>query len=196
MSGFYRNGVDIVQSVVGPPVGSIMTYAGNTDPSGWLICDGRSVTISSCANLFSVIGTTYGGNGAPYFNIPDLTNAFIRGRSVITTITKETGGASSVTLSTANMPSHNHTASDSGHQHGLAGSAMIHCSGAFGYDSNTSNGLGSFYMKKAETNETITALNDKNVQSGNANITVNYTGSSAPFSILPSYVAMNYIIRY
>ena len=53
--------------------GSIQMYAGSTAPSGWLICDGSAVSRDDYANLFSVIGTTYGaGDGSTTFNIPNL----------------------------------------------------------------------------------------------------------------------------
>jgi len=55
------------------PVGSISLFAGTTAPSGWLICDGSAVSRTTYANLFSVIGTTYGaGDGSTTFNIPDI----------------------------------------------------------------------------------------------------------------------------
>ena len=57
-----------------PPAGVIMAFAGSTAPSGYLICDGSAVSRSTYANLYAVIGTTYGaGNGSTTFNLPDLT---------------------------------------------------------------------------------------------------------------------------
>ena len=53
--------------------GSITMYAGATAPDGWLICDGSAVSRTTYADLFSVIGTTYGsGDGSTTFNIPNL----------------------------------------------------------------------------------------------------------------------------
>lgn len=55
------------------PVGAIMPYGGDSDPAYWLICDGRAVSRTAYAELFAVIGTTYGeGDGSTTFNIPDL----------------------------------------------------------------------------------------------------------------------------
>lgn len=59
--------------VVVPPVGCICQYGGTTDPSGWLICDGRAISRTTFVSLFTVIGTAYGvGDGSTTFNIPDL----------------------------------------------------------------------------------------------------------------------------
>ena len=53
--------------------GSITMYAGTTAPDGWLICDGSAISRTDYADLFSVIGTTYGtGDGSTTFNIPNL----------------------------------------------------------------------------------------------------------------------------
>ena len=59
--------------------GIIYPYAGATAPDGWAICDGRSVSRTTYHKLFESIGTTWGGNGNPNFNLPDLRGATIRG---------------------------------------------------------------------------------------------------------------------
>lgn len=59
-------------------IGTIKLFAGNYAPEGWLICDGRLLPISQYSALFSVVGTTYGGDGRTTFGIPDM-----RGRSVV-----------------------------------------------------------------------------------------------------------------
>ena len=56
------------------PIGTIASYGGSTDPTYWLICDGRELTRMAYPELYTVIGTTYGGDsGLGIFNIPDLT---------------------------------------------------------------------------------------------------------------------------
>jgi microcystin-dependent protein len=55
-----------------PLIGQIMLNAGNLAPSGWLPCDGSLVSIATYSPLFSVIGTTYGGDGRTHFRVPDL----------------------------------------------------------------------------------------------------------------------------
>lgn len=64
------------------PTGAVMAFAMSTAPSGWLPCDGRTISRTNAlyAPLFAAIGTTYGaGNGSTNFNIPDLRGYFVRG---------------------------------------------------------------------------------------------------------------------
>jgi microcystin-dependent protein len=61
-------------------IGTIKIFAGCHPPMGWLPCDGRIVKIRECPDLYTVIGTTYGGNGRTTFALPDL-----RGRVVVGT---------------------------------------------------------------------------------------------------------------
>ncbi len=62
------------------PVGTVIAYAANSAPSGYLICNGSAVSRTTYAALFAKIGTTYGtGNGSTTFNLPNLTDKFIQG---------------------------------------------------------------------------------------------------------------------
>jgi len=57
----------------GVPSGTVMQFAGTTVPTGWLLCDGRTVSRASYAGLFAALGSTYGaGDGTTTFNLPDL----------------------------------------------------------------------------------------------------------------------------
>ena len=90
-----------------PYVGEIRIFAGNFAPAGWMFCDGSILDISQNDTLFNLIGTTYGGDGVSTFALPDL-----RGRIPLHAgngfTLAETGGAESVTLTQAQIPSHNH----------------------------------------------------------------------------------------
>jgi microcystin-dependent protein len=96
-------------------LGEIRLFAGAYAPENWVFCDGRSLKISQYDALYSLIGTTYGGDGVTTFNVPDL-----RGRVPIHYGTNATanqtyalgqpGGAEAVTLTTANLPAHTHMA--------------------------------------------------------------------------------------
>jgi microcystin-dependent protein len=61
------------------PAGTLVDYAGTVEPSGWLLCDGRAVSRTVYASLFSALGTAYGtGDGSTTFNIPDFRGRFAR----------------------------------------------------------------------------------------------------------------------
>lgn len=65
---------------VNPPVGSIIAWTNSTPPANYLECNGAAVSRTAYANLFNVIGTTFGaGDGSTTFNLPDLRGEFIRG---------------------------------------------------------------------------------------------------------------------
>ena len=100
--------------------GVVQLFAGSSAPSGWLICNGQAVSRTTYAALYAVIGTTYGaGDGSTTFNVPNLVNKTVRGSNSL----GKTGGADTVTLSTANLPAHTHgagtlsTASTGEHTH-------------------------------------------------------------------------------
>jgi microcystin-dependent protein len=93
-------------------IGIIKIFAGNFAPRGWALCNGQILSIAQNTALFSILGTTYGGNGMTTFALPDL-----RGRAPIGTgqgpglsnfMLGETGGVESVTLTTGQIPAHNH----------------------------------------------------------------------------------------
>ena len=90
-----------------PYVGEIRIFAGNFAPSGWMFCDGQLLPISEWETLFNLIGTTYGGDGQSTFALPDL-----RGRIPMHQgnghVQAEQGGAETVTLTTNQIPVHNH----------------------------------------------------------------------------------------
>jgi microcystin-dependent protein len=90
-----------------PYVGEIRMFAGTFNPVGWEFCEGQLLPIPENETLFNLIGTTYGGDGQSTFGLPDL-----RGRIPIHQgkgfDLAEVGGVESVTLTTDQMPLHNH----------------------------------------------------------------------------------------
>lgn len=90
-----------------PYVGEIRMFAGNFAPTGWALCDGSLLSISQNAALFSLIGTTYGGDGVTTFALPDLRGRFPLHQGGGTTL-GATGGAETVTLTLAEIPAHTH----------------------------------------------------------------------------------------
>lgn len=95
------------------PPGSIIAFAGSSIPAGWKDCDGSAISRTTYANLFAVIGTTWGaGNGSTTFNIPDFRGRTLLGTGTGSGLTARsiagTGGTETHTLVTAEIPSHNH----------------------------------------------------------------------------------------
>lgn len=95
-----------------PLLGQITMFAGTFAPRGWAFCEGQLLAISSNTALFSIIGTTYGGDGRTTFALPDL-----RGRAAINPGTGpglstrrlgERGGQETHTLNITEIPSHTH----------------------------------------------------------------------------------------
>lgn len=120
------------------PVGSVIPFAGTTEPSGWLFCYGQAISRSTYARLFGVVSTTYGvGDGSTTFNLPDLRGRVVAGQDDMggvsaNRLTNQTGGldgdtlgaaggAETHTLTTAQIPSHDHTLRTKG---GTAGTTV------------------------------------------------------------------------
>ncbi len=96
-----------------PFIGEVMMFAGNFAPQGWADCNGQLMAINQNTALFSLLGTTYGGDGIQTFGLPDL-----RGRTPIHAgngpglsprTLGELSGVESVTLLPSQIPSHTHT---------------------------------------------------------------------------------------
>jgi microcystin-dependent protein len=107
-------------SVEGVNTGIVIPWGSASIPSGFLECNGQSVSTSTYANLFAVIAYTYGGSGAS-FNVPDLTDRTVVNKSNTKSLA-QTGGANTVTptgniggslggttLTSSEIPSHSHT---------------------------------------------------------------------------------------
>lgn len=95
---------DALSTVI--PVGTILPFAASHAPEGFLICDGRAVSRTTYADLFNVIGTTYGGgNGTTTFNLPDLRDEFLRGASPTRPVGTEEGWMTGSHTHTANIGS-------------------------------------------------------------------------------------------
>lgn len=81
-SGINISGNTISSTVAGVPVGTVLPFAGNTPPAGYLLCDGSQVSRTTYAALFSTIGNAWGGgDGINTFHLPDMRGRFLRGVS-------------------------------------------------------------------------------------------------------------------
>lgn len=150
------------------PVGTVLTYAGSSAPTGYLLCDGTAISRTTYANLYAVIGTTYGvGDNTTTFNLPDLKGRIPVGKNTGTFSTLGgTGGAETHTLTEAQIPSHYHSNSLSRQLQGTDDG---------NYTSAVSRG-------DAGTPDTLTW------NTGN-------TGGGGSHNNLQPYLVMNYIIK-
>jgi microcystin-dependent protein len=96
-----------------PFLAEIRIFAGNFAPRGWALCDGQLMPISQNTALFSLLGTTYGGDGRSTFALPNLQGSAPmqagQGPGLSLRDLGETGGEQTVTLLDSEMPNHNHT---------------------------------------------------------------------------------------
>jgi microcystin-dependent protein len=97
-----------------PFLGEIRMFAGNFAPQGWAFCSGQSLSIAEFAALFSLLGTTYGGDGVTTFALPNLNGRFALHQGQGAGLTPRTIGQSvgeqDVTLQINQLPAHSHTA--------------------------------------------------------------------------------------
>ena len=153
-----------------PYVGEIRQFAGNFAPVGWMFCNGQIVSISEYEVLFTLIGTTYGGNGTTTFALPDL-----QGRVPIHMNASYPIGAKAgleqVTLTPGQIPNHTHQA---------------HSSGAAGTGESPAN---SFW---ANTTNSSYAPPPASLAMNNASISS--TGGNLSHDNMTPYLAVSYII--
>lgn len=167
-------------------IAEIRMFAGNFAPRNWAFCASQIMSIAQNTALFSLLGTTYGGNGQTTFALPDF-----RGRVAVGTGTGpglpnvtlgELAGSPTVTLTTNNMPAHNHA---------LTGQVNLQVNNdTAGLTDDASN------KRFAATGAVFTAVASDLVSMAPAQSTlaVGVNGGSQPFSIMPPYLGMNYII--
>ncbi len=163
-----------------PFIGEIKMFAGNFAPRNFALCNGQLLQISQYQALFSLLGTTYGGDGRTTFGLPDL-----RGRAPIHFGTGpglsdkrlgQKGGQESVALTVNNLPAHNHT-------------AQLNADSTVATSDKPGNGLPARNAGSTpQYGDTVnTALNT-------AAVTVDNTGGNAPHTNMQPYLTINYII--
>lgn len=159
-----------------PYIGEIAAVGFNFAPQGWMFCEGQLLPIAQYDALFSLLGTTYGGDGQTTFALPDY-----RGRTLIGVgqgpglsprVLGELGGSISATLTVANLPAHTHT-----------------------IGSNTGTGTTNDPTNAVLANSG--ALDKEFAASSNSNLgSTGVAGSTnpAPVDISQPYLGINYII--
>ncbi|MFN8012577.1 MAG: tail fiber protein [Holophagaceae bacterium] len=161
-------------------IGEIRLFAGNFAPRTWAFCQGQILAISQNTALFSILGTTYGGNGQTTFGLPDL-----RGRVPVGTgtgpglpnvVMGQAAGEPAHTLSITEIPAHNHTAT----------------SPAATASTTATPGTG-----VAVGPATLGAAVSKNFGTADGSLaapSIGIAGGSQPHNNMQPYLGMNYII--
>jgi microcystin-dependent protein len=198
------------------PTGAVLPYAGAAAPTGWLICDGTAKSRAVYAELYAVVGTTYGaGDGTTTFNIPDLRQRVPLGKAASGTGSTlgGTGGSKD-----AVAVSHNHT--QDAHDHTQDAHSHPFTTGSNGsHEHDTPNqyvvtsltgghnatGDGDPDKTQAVTFTDLTASAGSHTHTGTSdNATANNqvgtatnqaSGVSGTDANLPPYVALNYLIK-
>lgn len=168
-------------------IGTIRPWAINYAPRNWKFCDGSLLRISEYQALYSIIGQTFGGDGATNFALPDLRGRIPLGACPAIAIPLAAiGGAATVQLSQNQMPAHSHTLSLSVSQSCNTGGGtpsgspvnnfpgMVSTSGATAYSDTPTDGA---FMAPLD----VTASEA-------------YSGSNVPHNNMPPYLVCNYII--
>ncbi len=169
-------------------LGQIVLFAGNFAPKNFVFCQGQIMSIAQNQALFSILGTTYGGDGVTNFGLPDFRGATMMsaGRSPISGNTYalgQTGGAENVPLTTNNLPTHTHAVGT------IAVTVKANATGgetAPGDNVPASDGATSVYKSTTDATAPAAAI----AVTANAGV----TGSSTPVPIRMPYLALNYCI--
>lgn len=191
---FYLFGVGAAPSI---PLGASIDYWGATAPSShFVLAYGQAISRTTYSALFSLFSTTYGtGDGSTTFNVPDLRGRVVAGAdgmggSAAGRLTDavagidalgDAGGAQSHTLTTTEIPSHNHTLTDTGHTHVNSGGTLRGLipanSGSFGFPSGS------------------TATGDLSLNSNTTGISIAAAGGGAAHNNVQPTIIANKLLR-
>ena len=110
-------------------IGEIMLFAGNFAPRSWAFCNGALINVAQNTALFSILGTTFGGDGRTTFALPDLQGRVPihegRGPGLSNRRLGERGGIENVVLNTSQIPSHDHFLTGGGATVTLSGTVAL-----------------------------------------------------------------------
>jgi len=169
-----------------PFIAEIVMFGGNFAPRQWAYCDGQLLAISQNSALYSLLGTTYGGDGRTTFGLPDLRGRVPvgprNGPGLSSYRLGQRGGTESSTLSTNNLPAHNHAAT-----------AQLNCVAGPG---NTNVAAANYPSKDLGVSSATyhSGPSDSQMASGAVAVTTANTGGGTSFENRQPYLAINFII--
>jgi len=168
-------------------IGTIMMFGGNFAPRSWKLCNGQLLSIAQNTALFSILGTTYGGDGQVTFALPNLQGRVPihagQGAGTSNYALGETAGTENVTLVSGQMPMHTHTTVVT-----INANAAPQTASAEPGDAVMAGGSGqSIYATGAPDGTT-------KMNAGMASTVVGLAGGSQPFSVLQPFLCVNFII--
>lgn len=169
-------------------IGEIRIFGGNYAPQKWALCQGQLLAITGNEALFSLLGTTYGGNGTTNFGLPDLRGRISVGSGDGPNLTPrplgQLAGSETVTLTEEQMPNHNHQAvvtTDDATTSNVTDNML-----AAPQDTDPSDPLEVvYYLPDTAADETILPFKADAVQE---------TGSGQPHENRQPFLTVNYII--
>lgn len=168
-------------------IGIIKLFAGNFAPRGWMFCDGRLLSISQNSALFSILGTTYGGDGITTFALPNLIGRMAIGAGTQSGKFYPLGsvaGRETTTLTSQNMPS-----IGAGFQLKIANKNANSAT-----PGNTSTIAITGTQNGRDFNAVPSFVNDANPDTTINPMSISYTGQNLPIDNMPPYLGLNYII--
>nr|WP_321221794.1 tail fiber protein [uncultured Psychroserpens sp.] len=168
-------------------IGTVIMFGGNFAPRGWALCSGQLLPIANYNALFSILGTTYGGDGRTTFALPDLRGRVPKhpgnGPGLQPVTLGEIAGRENVTLTTGQLPSHSHD--------GSTLSATLSCNEDDG-DNNEPSGRN---IGIAESGTPYnSSANDATFGGGAVSGNTGLQGGNQAFDIQNPFLGTNYII--
>jgi len=162
-----------------PFVGEVRVVGFNFPPTGWAQCNGQLLPISQNTALFSLLGTTYGGDGKSTFALPNIQGQVVLGpgqsKGASEYVEGQAGGSPTVTLLTSEIPSHTHggqaSIDDAQFQAPAADRAFATSNPGFAYQTNSTQNL--------------VNMNPQ---------TLGVVGGSLPHNNMQPYLVLNFII--
>ncbi len=175
-------------------IGTIMPFGFNFAPRGWATCAGQLQSISQNSALFSLLGTTYGGDGVQTFALPNLQGRMPMGMGNGPGLTPrpigEMAGAESATLLATNMPMHNHPATTTVNVSvtGTAAEPATSPSASHNTLGASGGGTGSASIWSNANNAPV------NMGGVSGSVEVGMAGGSQPFGLMNPFLALNFCI--